>query len=155
MYLKTKRVHRWSGIQDPVHGSLFVLLASGREIAHRVFKSPAYAVPCIVPIAKGIFGGYISQNAVKKIADDFYLVTAFFKLVNIPPSVYVPYTKVGRGRRVADATNIAKGAVPNCIVDHWVLYMMESLTCTDAVVKELLRLRPPVIFVSTVVWVHG
>ncbi|CCF43434.1 cytochrome P450 61 [Colletotrichum higginsianum] len=134
MYLKTKRVHRW-----------FVVLASGRDIAHKAFESPAYAEPCIVPIAKGIFGGYISQNAVKKIADDFYLVTAFFKLVNVPPSVYVPYTK----------TNIAKGAVPNCIVDHWVFYMMESLTCTDAVVKELLRLRPPVIFVSTVVWVHG
>ncbi|TID04486.1 Cytochrome P450 61 [Colletotrichum higginsianum] len=83
----------------------FVVLASGRDIAHKAFESPAYAEPCIVPIAKGIFGGYISQNAVKKIADDFYLVTAFFKLVNVPPSVYVPYTKVWRGRRVADAVH--------------------------------------------------
>ncbi|KAK6227440.1 cytochrome P450 61 [Colletotrichum tabaci] len=94
------------------HERVFFVLASDRDIAHRVFKSPAYAVPCIVPIAKGIFGGYISQNAVKKIADDLNLVTAFLK---------------ARQRPTVRA-NIAKGVVPNCIVDRWVLYMTESLT---------------------------
>ncbi|WQF77480.1 Putative cytochrome P450 superfamily [Colletotrichum destructivum] len=111
MYLKTKR---------------------DRDIVHRVFKAPAYAVSCIVTIAKGISGDCISQDAVKKIADDFYLVPATLKLVDVALSMYVPYTK---------------GAVPNYIVDHWVLHMMESLTYTNAVAKELLRLRPPVIFV--------
>ncbi|KAK2054786.1 cytochrome P450, partial [Colletotrichum caudatum] len=195
----------------------FVVLASDRDIAHKVFKSPAYAEPCIVPVAKDMlghkswvflqgrahaeyrrgltplftnkamatylpahgrvlgdyfakfvaaseaarggpaafmalfrevncalscrtfFGDYISQDAVESIADDFYLVTAALELVNVPLSMYVPFTKVWRGKRVADAVHaefaacaaackarMAAGAAPTCIVDHWVLHMMES-----------------------------
>ncbi|KAI4851928.1 cytochrome P450 [Aureobasidium sp. EXF-8845] len=195
----------------------FDVLASDRDLAHKVFKSPAYAEPCIVPVAKDIighkawvflqgrdhaeyrrgltplftnkamatylpvqekvlsdyfnkfvaaseangnkptpfmgmfreincalscrtfFGDYISQDAVKKIADDYYLCTAALELVNIPFSMYIPWTKVWRGKRTADAVhaefakcaaackaNMASGAKPTCTVDHWVLHMMES-----------------------------
>ncbi|KAH0359167.1 cytochrome P450, partial [Aureobasidium melanogenum] len=195
----------------------FVVLASDRDLAHKVFKSPAYAEPCIVPVAKDIighkawvflqgrdhaeyrrgltplftnkamatylpvqekvladyfdkfvaaseanqnkpmpfmtmfreincalscrtfFGDYISQDAVKKIADDYYLATAALELVNVPLSMYIPGTKVWRGKRVADAVhvefakcaaackaNMASGAAPTCTVDHWVLHMMQS-----------------------------
>ncbi|KAJ5297418.1 hypothetical protein N7508_007667 [Penicillium antarcticum] len=195
----------------------FVVLASDRDIAHKVFKSPSYAEPCIVPIAKDIlghqawvflqgkahaeyrrgltplftnraistylpvqekvlsdyfdkfvatsdaskgqalpfmsmfreincalslrtfFGDYISQAAVKKIADDFYLATAALELVNVPLSLYIPFTKPWLGKRTADAvhaefakcaavckTNMATGATPTCIVDHWVLHMIKS-----------------------------
>ncbi|KAJ5575334.1 hypothetical protein N7450_009233, partial [Penicillium hetheringtonii] len=195
----------------------FVVLASDRDIAHKVFKSPSYAEPCIVPIAKDLlghkawvflqgkahaeyrrgltplftnraistylpvqdkvlgqyfekfvsesaasslkpisfmamfreincalscrtfFGDYISQDAVKKIADDFYLVTAAMELVNVPLSMYIPFTKPWLGKRISDAVhvefakcaaackaNMATGAKPTCIVDHWVLHMMES-----------------------------
>jgi C-22 sterol desaturase len=195
----------------------FVVLVSDRDIAHKVFKSPAFAKPCIVPIAADImgsnawiflqgkahteyrrgltglftnkalgtylpaqeqvysdyfdkfaalsrdngfrptksmvlfreincalscrtfFGDYISQDTVKRIADDFYLVTAALELVNVPLSMYVPYTKPWLGKRTADAvqaefskcaatckSNMAAGATPNCVVDHWVLHMMES-----------------------------
>jgi C-22 sterol desaturase len=195
----------------------FVVLVSDRDLAHKVFKSPAYAEPCIVPVAKDIighkawvflqgrdhaeyrrgltplftnkamatylpvqekvlsdyfdkfvaasevngnkpmpfmgmfreincalscrtfFGDYISQDAVKKIADDYYLCTAALELVNIPFSMYIPWTKVWRGKRTADAVhaefakcaavckaNMASGAKPTCTVDHWVLHMMES-----------------------------
>ncbi|KAI1980570.1 hypothetical protein LOZ53_000546 [Ophidiomyces ophidiicola] len=195
----------------------FVVLVSDRDIAHKVFKSPSFAEPCIVPIAKDIighkawvflqgkahaeyrrgltplftnkaiatylpvhervltdyfdkfvaaskanqerpipfmtkfreincalscrtfFGDYISQDAVKKIADDFYLATAALELVNIPLSMYIPFTKPWWGKRTADAVhlefakcaaackaNMAIGAIPKCIVDHWVLHMMES-----------------------------
>ncbi|KAH0129438.1 cytochrome P450, partial [Aureobasidium melanogenum] len=195
----------------------FVVLASDRDLAHKVFKSPAYAEPCIVPVAKDIighkawvflqgrdhaeyrrgltplftnkamatylpvqekvladyfdkfvaaseanqnkpmpfmtmfrevncalscrtfFGDYISQDAVKKIADDYYLATAALELVNVPFSMYIPGTKVWRGKRVADAVhvefakcaaackaNMASGAAPTCTVDHWVLHMMQS-----------------------------
>ncbi|RAL11184.1 cytochrome P450 [Aspergillus homomorphus CBS 101889] len=195
----------------------FVVLASDRDLAHKVFKSPTYAEPCLVPIAKDIlghkawvflqgkahaeyrrglaplftnkamatylpvqervladyfdrfvsasqannnrplpfmtlfreincalscrtfFGDYISQDAVQKIADDFYLATAALELVNIPLSMYVPFTKPWWGKRTADAVhvefakcaaackaNMATGATPTCIVDHWVLQMMES-----------------------------
>ncbi|UNI18484.1 Sterol 22-desaturase [Purpureocillium takamizusanense] len=195
----------------------FVVLASDRDIAHKVFKSPNFARPCLVPIAIDImrptswvfltgkahaefrrgltglftnralatylpvqervygdyfdkfveasraaggrpikfmghfreincalscrtfFGDYISQRAVKRIADDFYLVTAALELVNIPFSMYVPFTKCWWGKRIADAVldeftrcaaackaNMASGAKPMCIVDQWVSHMMES-----------------------------
>ncbi|KAH7359606.1 cytochrome P450 [Pyrenochaeta sp. MPI-SDFR-AT-0127] len=195
----------------------FVVLASDRDIAHKVFKSPGYVKPCIVPIAEDImgsnawiflqgkahaeyrrglaglftpkalstylpvqekvyseyfrrfinttrenedkptkfmglfreincalscrtfFGDYISQDAVKRIADDFYLVTAALELVNIPFSMYVPGTKPWKGKRTADAVqvefakcaaackaNMASGGQPTCIVDQWVLHMMDS-----------------------------
>ncbi|KAH7131340.1 cytochrome P450 [Dactylonectria macrodidyma] len=195
----------------------FVVLASDRDLAHKVFRSPTYAKPCIVPIATEImrpdawvflmgkahtefrrgltglftnqalstylpvqekvygdyfdkfvaaseanggkpmpfmgmfreincalscrtfFGDYISQDAVKKIADDFYLVTAALELVNIPFSIHIPFTKCWYGKRIADAVlaefakcaaackaNMATGAAPTCIVDQWVQHMMES-----------------------------
>jgi C-22 sterol desaturase len=94
------------------------------------------------------FGNYISQDAVKRIANDFYLVTAALELVNVPLSMYVPFTKPWLGKRTADAVqaefakcaatckaNMAAGAVPTCIVDQWVLHMMESEaynTCVEA-----------------------
>ncbi|RSL51258.1 hypothetical protein CEP53_008520 [Fusarium sp. AF-6] len=195
----------------------FVVLASDRDIAHKVFKSPTYAKPCLVPMATEImgssawvflmgrahteyrrglnglfsnkalgsylpvqekvyedyfgkfvdeseahggkptafmrlfreincalscrtfFGDYISQDAVQRIADDFYLVTAALELVNVPLSIYVPYTKCWKGKRTAQAVlaefakcaaackaNMAAGGKPTCIVDQWVLHMMES-----------------------------
>lgn len=202
----------------------FVVLAADRDIAHKVFKSPTFVKPCLVPIAEDIlrpsawvflngkahaefrrglsglftnkalatylpvqdkvyadyfdnfvvaseanggkpmpfmghfreincalscrtfFGDYISQSAVKKIADDFYLITAALELVNIPLSIYVPFSKCWRGKRTADAVqaefarcaaackaNMATGAEATCIVDEWVQHMMESKKYRDRV----------------------
>ncbi|TVY36231.1 Cytochrome P450 [Lachnellula subtilissima] len=213
----------------------FVVLAADRDIAHKVFKSPAYAKPCLVPIAEEImrptawvflrgkahaefrrgltglftnkalatylpvqekvygdyfdkfvaaseanggkpmafmgffreincamscrtfFGDYISQDAVKRIADDFYLVTAALELVNIPFSIYVPFTKTWRGKRIADAVaaeftkcaaackaNMASGAEPKCIVDQWVLHMMESKKYNDRIAAGEVDIERPV-----------
>ncbi|KAI5458809.1 cytochrome P450 [Mariannaea sp. PMI_226] len=92
------------------------------------------------------FGDYISQDAVKRIADDYYLVTAALELVNIPLSMYVPFTKCWWGKRIADnildefakcaaacKKNMASGAEPTCIVDQWVQHMMESKAYRDRV----------------------
>ncbi|KAI6774271.1 hypothetical protein HG531_001120 [Fusarium graminearum] len=202
----------------------FVVLASDRDIAHKVFKSPTFVKPCIVPMAETLlrpsawvflqgrahteyrrglnglftnkaistylpaqekvyddyferfvaaseankskpmafmrlfreincalscrtfFGDYISQDAVEKIAEDFYQVTAALELVNVPLSVYIPFTKCWRGKRTADAVlaefascaaackaNMAAGAEPKCIVDQWVLHMMESKRYNDRI----------------------
>ncbi|QYT03211.1 ERG5 C-22 sterol desaturase [Trichoderma simmonsii] len=195
----------------------FVVLASDRDLAHKVFKSPTFVRPCLVPMAINImrptawvflngkahaefrrgltglftnralstylpvqekvysdyfdrfvehskanggkptkfmgwfreincalscrtfFGDYISQEAVKRIADDFYLVTDALELVNIPLSIHIPGTKCWRGKRTADAVlaeftrcaaackaNMASGAQATCIVDQWVQHMYES-----------------------------
>ncbi|CAO2651658.1 Nn.00g042280.m01.CDS01 [Neocucurbitaria sp. VM-36] len=213
----------------------FVVLASDRDIAHKVFKSPGYVKPCIVPIAEDImgssawiflqgkahteyrrglaglftpkalstylpvqekvysdyfkrfvahtqanggkptkfmgffreincalscrtfFGDYISQDAIKKIADDFYLITAALELVNIPLSMYIPFTKPWRGKRIADAVqaefakcaaackaNMASpGAEPTCIVDQWVLHMLESKRYHDRISAGELNVPKP------------
>lgn len=192
-------------------------MASDRDIAHKVFKSPTYCEPCLVPVAKDILGhkawvflqgkehaeyrrgltplftnkalatyfpaqervfadyfdkfvaaseanrgqpmafmtlfreincalscrtflgDYISQAAVKKIADDYYLATAALELVNVPFSIHIPYTKPWLGRRTVRAVhaefarcaaaakaNMATGAKPTSIIDHWVAHMFES-----------------------------
>lgn len=206
--------------------SRFVVLVSDRDLAHKVFKSPAYAEPCIVPLAKDIighkawvflqgkehaeyrrgllplftnkaistylpaqekvladyytkfiaasaahahrplpfmtlfreincalscrtfFGDYISPAAVKKIADDFYLATAALELVNVPFSIYIPFTKPWRGKRTADAVhaefarcaaackqNMSASGEATCVVDHWVRHMFESNRYRERVAK--------------------
>jgi C-22 sterol desaturase len=92
------------------------------------------------------FGNYISQDAVKRIADDFYLVTAALELVNVPFSMYIPFTKPWWGKRIADAVqaeftkcaaackaNMSSGAPPTCIIDQWVLHMMESKKYNESI----------------------
>jgi C-22 sterol desaturase len=89
-------------------------------------------------------GHYISDEAVKKIADDYYCITAALELVNIPLSIYVPYTKVWRGKRAADGVlaeftkcaaaskiNMAAGGTPTCIIDRWISAMIESKQYSD------------------------
>ncbi|CAG8948967.1 hypothetical protein HYFRA_00002095 [Hymenoscyphus fraxineus] len=202
----------------------FVVLASDRDLARKVFNSSAYVEPCVVPVAKdlmqpsawvflngkahvefrkglnGLFtrksldsylptqekvlcdyfsqfvtaslsnngkalpfmshfreincalscrtfvGDYISDKAVKKIADDYYCITAALELVNVPLSLYVPYSKVWLGKRAADVVlneftkcaaaskvNMASGGKPACIIDRWVLNMIESQVYRDKI----------------------
>ncbi|KFA46224.1 hypothetical protein S40293_07166 [Stachybotrys chartarum IBT 40293] len=212
----------------------FVVLASDRDLAHKVFKSPTYTKPLIVPLApqilrpnslvflngkahteyrKGLttlfstealstylpvqekvyadhfdkfvmaskanggkpmefmkhfreincaltcrtlFGDYISQEAVAKIAEDYYQVTDAFELVNIPFSIYIPFTKCWRGMRIANAVraefakcatackaNMASGAEATCIVDQWVLRMMESKRYRDRIAAGEVEAEKP------------
>lgn len=84
-------------------------------------------------------GHYISDAAIKKIADDYYCITAALELVNVPLSIYVPYTKVWLGKRAANGVlaeftkcaaaskvHMAAGGTPTCIIDRWILSMLES-----------------------------
>ncbi|KAK7577326.1 hypothetical protein V3481_015873 [Fusarium oxysporum f. sp. vasinfectum] len=149
----------------------FVVLASDRDIAHKVFKSPTYAKPCIVPMAetllrpsawvflqgkahteyrKGLNGLFVNKAlstylpVQEKVYDDYS--AAALELVNVPLSVYIPFTKCWKGKRTADAVlaefakcaaackaNMASGAEPRCIVDQWVLHMMESKKYYDRI----------------------
>lgn len=52
------------------------------------------------------FGSYMSEAAIKKIADDFYLVTAGMELINVPLSIYIPFTKPWLGKRTAEAVHL-------------------------------------------------
>ena len=200
----------------------FVVLASDRDLARKVFNSPTFVKPCVVPVAEDLMGSgawvfldgkahvdfrkglnglftrkalesylptqekvlydyfsqfvrasrdnggnpmpfmahfreincalscrtfvghYISDEAVKKIADDYYCITAALELVNVPLSLYVPYTKVWRGKRAADGVlaefakcaakskvHMTAGGKPTCIIDRWISSMIESKRYRD------------------------
>ncbi|KAF4125281.1 sterol 22-desaturase [Geosmithia morbida] len=202
----------------------FVVIASTRDMARKVFNSPAYVRPCVVDIARkllgydnfvfldgkphvefrkglnnlftrkslqlylpgqhevynryfdrfvemteendgkplpymGIFreimcavslrtfhGHYISDEAVKKIADDYYLITEALELVNFP--IILPFTKTWYGKKASDLVlsefskcaakakvNMAAGAKPSCILDAWVVQMLDSQRWTEAEAK--------------------
>ena len=92
-------------------------------------------------------GHYMSREGVKKIADEFYQVTAALELVNFP--FILPFTKPWYGKKAADKilesfANCAakakvrmrqKGAEPECIMDRWVVQMFESERYRERIAK--------------------
>ncbi|KAL5594158.1 hypothetical protein BROUX41_001203 [Berkeleyomyces rouxiae] len=193
----------------------FVVIASTRDMARKVFNSPAYVKPCVVDVAhkllgstnwvfldgrahveyrkglNGLFtrkalesylpgqeevynvymkkfiditkknggaptpfmphfrelmcavslrtfvGYYISDEAIQKIADDYYLITAALELVNFP--VIIPYTKTWYGKKAADMVlaefakcaakskvRMAAGGEVTSILDGWVKSILDS-----------------------------
>ncbi|KAK5118721.1 hypothetical protein LTR85_007927 [Meristemomyces frigidus] len=203
----------------------FVVIASTRDMARKVFNSPTYVKPCVVDVAhkllrpenwvfldgkehveyrkglNGLFtrqaletylpgqqevyreyfeeflqmtkaksgqpqpflyqlrelmcavscrsfvGHYLSREQVKKIADDYYNITAAMELVNFP--IIIPYTKTWYGKKTADKVletfaNCAakarvrmrqKGAEPECIMDRWLVQMMKSEQYRERIAK--------------------
>lgn len=138
-------------IQEKVYANYFdrfVAASAANDGKAMGFMSLFREVNCALS-CRTFFGSYITQDAVKKIADDFYLVTAALELVNVPFSIHIPFTKPWRGKRIADAVieefarcaaackvNMASGAQPTCIVDQWVLHMMESKAYREKVAVQ-------------------
>jgi len=60
---------------------------------HGMFREINCALSC-----RTFFSDYISQDALKRIADDFHLVRAALELVNVPLSMYIPFTKPWLGK---------------------------------------------------------
>ncbi|KAH7178431.1 cytochrome P450 [Fusarium sp. MPI-SDFR-AT-0072] len=96
------------------------------------FREVMCAVSC-----RTFVGHYISDEAVTKIAEDYYLITAALELVNLP--VILPYTKSWYGKKAADMVlaefskcaakskvRMAAGGEVTCIMDAWVLSMIQS-----------------------------
>jgi C-22 sterol desaturase len=96
------------------------------------FREVMCAVSC-----RTFVGHYISDEAVTKIAEDYYLITAALELVNLP--VILPFTKSWYGKKAADMVlaefskcaakskvRMAAGGEVTCIMDAWVLSMIQS-----------------------------
>ncbi|KAH3685358.1 hypothetical protein WICPIJ_003643 [Wickerhamomyces pijperi] len=92
---------------------------------------------------KAFCGDYITDEQVKKIADDYYLVTAALELVNFP--IIIPYTKTWYGQRTADMAMktfaacsakakifIEQGGEPTCVMDAWIKTMFDSKKAFEA-----------------------
>jgi C-22 sterol desaturase len=135
-----KALSTYTPVQEKVYCDYFSRFVATTELNKGeptkfmgLFREINSALSC-----RTFFGDYISQDAVKRIADDFYLVTVALELVNVPLPMYVPFTKPWLGKRTADAVQVefakcaackasmSSGAVPICIVDQWVLHMIES-----------------------------
>ncbi|KAL2206627.1 cytochrome P450 61 [Sarocladium strictum] len=82
-------------------------------------------------------GHYMSDEAVIKIANDYYLITAALELVNFP--IIIPFSKAWYGKKAADVVlaefskaaakskvKMAAGGEPNCIMDAWIIQMINS-----------------------------
>ena len=205
----------------------FVVLASSRDMARKVFNSPMYVKPCVVDVAykllrptnwvfldgrehidyrkglNGLFtrqaleiylpgqeecydkyfsrfveisknkdqekgfpfmtqfrelmcavscrtfvGHYISDAAVKKIADDYWMITAALELVNFP--IIIPFTKTWYGKKAADMVLIeftkcaakskarmAAGGDVTCIMDGWIKSMQDSARYKEKIAKGI------------------
>lgn len=96
------------------------------------FRELMCAISC-----RTFVGHYMSDEAIKKIADDYYLITAALELVNFP--FILPYTKTWYGKKAADMVltefskcaakckaRIAAGGDITCIMDAWVKAQQDS-----------------------------
>jgi C-22 sterol desaturase len=93
-------------------------------------------VTCAVAL-RTFVGNYITDEGVKKIADDYFHITEALELVNFP--IIIPFTRTWYGKRAADLVlaefsrcaakskvRMAAGDAPNCIMDQWVKMILES-----------------------------
>ncbi|KAJ9224056.1 hypothetical protein DTO207G8_4298 [Paecilomyces variotii] len=93
-------------------------------------------------------GYYMSDEAIKKIADDYYLITAALELVNFP--IILPYTKTWYGKKAADMVmdefakcaakskvRMASGGDITCIMDAWIKAQQDSAKYREKVEKGI------------------
>lgn len=96
------------------------------------FRELMCAVSC-----RTFVGKYMPENTVKKIADDYYHITAALELVNFP--IIIPFTRTWYGKKCADMVlkefskcaakakaNMLAGGKVDCIMDAWITSMITS-----------------------------
>ncbi|KAL4887918.1 cytochrome P450 [Aspergillus ambiguus] len=107
------------------------------------FRELMCAVSC-----RTFVGHYITDEAVQKIADDYYLITAALELVNFP--IILPYTKTWYGKKAADMVleefskcaakskaRMAAGGDISCIMDAWVKQQLDSARYREKIAKGI------------------
>ena len=106
-----------------------------------VFRELNCAVSC-----RTFVGHYLSGATVKRIADDYYLITAALELVNFP--VILPFTSAWYGKKASDMVldefakcaakskvRMRAGGEVTCILDGWIKSMIESEEYRQKVAK--------------------
>ena len=96
------------------------------------FRELMCAISC-----RTFVGHYMTDAAVKKVADDYYNITAALDLVNFP--FIIPFTRTWYGKKAADMVldefskcsakskaRMAAGGNVTCIMDGWVKSMQDS-----------------------------
>lgn len=107
------------------------------------FRELMCAVSC-----RTFVGHYMSDEVVKKIADDYYMITAALELVNFP--IILPFTKTWYGKKAADMVleefskcaakskaRMAAGGEVSCIMDAWVKAQQDSAKYREKIAKGI------------------
>ena len=116
--------------------------ANGKHVKFMpTFRELQCAIAC-----RTFVGHYMPDEAFKKIADDYYLITAALELVNFP--IILPFTKSWYGKKAADMVldefskcaakckvRMQAGEQPDCIMDRWVKHMIDSENYRNRVAK--------------------
>ena len=114
----------------------FVEMSRKNEGKPIPFMPPFRELMCAVS-CRTFVGHYMTDAAVKKIADDYYNITAALELVNFP--FIIPFTKTWYGKKAADMVldefskcsakskaRMAAGGDVTCIMDGWIKSMQDS-----------------------------
>ncbi|KAJ4353508.1 RNA polymerase C-22 sterol desaturase [Didymosphaeria variabile] len=126
-------------IQEQIYNEYFkkfVQISKDNNGKHVPFMGEFRELQCALS-CRTFVGQYITEEAIKKIADDYYLITAALELVNFP--IILPFTKSWYGKKSADMVleefsrcaakakvRLAAGGDNKCILDFWVSAMIES-----------------------------
>lgn len=116
--------------------------AKGKPVPFmQLFRELQTAVAC-----RTFVGHYMSDEIVKKIAHDYWLITAALELVNFP--IILPFTKTWYGKKAADMVldefakcatkskiRMRAGGEVESIVDGWVKNMIESESYRNRIAK--------------------
>ncbi len=108
-----------------------------------VFRELMCAVSC-----RTFVGHYMTERVVKRIAKDYYFITAALELVNFP--IILPFTKSWHGKKAADMVldefakcaakakvRMAAGGDITCIMDAWIKSMQDSAKYREKVAKGI------------------
>jgi len=106
-----------------------------------VFRELMCAVSC-----RTFVGHYVNETVVKRIAHDYYLITAALELVNFP--IILPYTRAWYGKKAADMVldefskcaakakvRMAAGGEVTCIMDAWIKQMQDSARYREKIAR--------------------
>jgi C-22 sterol desaturase len=118
--------------------------SGGRPVTFMpIFRELNCAVSC-----RTFVGHYMAEHAVKKIANDYYLISGALELVNFP--IILPFTKAWYGKKASDMVleefakcaakskvRMRAGGSVTCILDGWVKAMLESAEWRRKVEKGL------------------
>ena len=125
--------------QDEVYNRYFQrFLRVTKEAGNKPvpFMSEFREVMCAVS-CRSFIGHYLHDDVIKRIADDYYNITAALELVNFP--IILPFTKTWYGKKASEMVleefsncaakskvRMAAGGEVTCIMDGWVKSMVES-----------------------------
>ena len=137
--------------QEEVYDKYFAMFVELSQIQYggkpipymHQFRELMCAVSC-----RTFVGHYMSDAAVKKIADDYYKITAALDLVNFP--YILPFTRAWYGKKAADMVldqfaqcaakskvRMAAGGSITCIMDAWIKSIQDSEAYRQKIAKGI------------------